>query len=269
MTPINNPEKTSPLARKSRLCARIFVQVLSKIPRVIWLLIFIATAISVSYFYLQPSKEFTQLYNYYYPTYYSQLKDKIGSKRAHAYASHYARYYAEYFSSDAYKKSLSYALPENTKENLTYPASAIQQLALNSTGLKIIKAFEGFRAEAYRDVGGKLTIGYGHLLRKGETMTEITERDAENLLKQDIQLAEAVIKRSVTTSLTENQFSALVSLVYNIGEGHFTDSTMLKYINNGEHNKAGQEFERWVYVDGVFVQGLERRRLYEAALFNK
>lgn len=153
-------------------------------------------------------------------------------------------------------------LPENVP-----PPKPVPLAATNLSGLALIKHFEGFSATPYADSGGRLTIGYGHLLRRGEVWQQISEVEAEGLLVQDIRLAEAVVKRNVQVELTPNQFAALVSLVYNIGEGHFEKSTLLKRLNRGEHETASREFLRWKYVGKQEVRGLYRRRLRERELF--
>jgi type VI secretion system secreted protein VgrG len=77
------------------------------------------------------------------------------------------------------------------------------------------------------------TIGYGHLIKKGEDFSKgLTEQQAIDLYKKDMQTAENIVKRYVNVSLSQNQYDALVILAYNIGSGQFRDSTILKYVNN-------------------------------------
>jgi lysozyme len=122
--------------------------------------------------------------------------------------------------------------------------------------------------EPYKDVGGKLTIGYGHLIRPGEYFTQVTEKEAEALLLKDVAVAEAVVKRNVKVRINAQQYSALVSLVYNVGQGHFEDSTLLELLNKGDYNGASKQFMRWVHVDGDRIKGLVTRRLAEKELFD-
>ena len=145
----------------------------------------------------------------------------------------------------------------------------------SAAGINLIKQFEGFRARAYQDVAGQWTIGYGHLVRPEEKAiylnATLTELEAENILRQDIAIAEEAVKRLVTVPLSGEQFSALVSFVFNLGQGNFADSTLLKKLNAGDYEGASLEFERWnkARIGGVLqpVAGLTRRRLAEQQLF--
>lgn len=134
-------------------------------------------------------------------------------------------------------------------------------------GVALIKEFEGFSPAPYKDRGGRLTVGYGHLVRKGELLASLDEAKAESLLMQDIKLAEAIVKRNVTVQLNANQFTALVSLVYNIGEGQFMKSTLLRKLNQAKYADAADEFLRWKHVGKEEVRGLYKRRKVERELF--
>ncbi|MCH2546229.1 MAG: lysozyme [Alphaproteobacteria bacterium] len=138
---------------------------------------------------------------------------------------------------------------------------------INSAGLELIKSFEGLRLEPYEDAGGKLTIGYGHLIKPGEYFTAITEEEAHALLREDVRVAEAYVKRYVHVKLNHNQFSALGSRGYNIGPGNFRNSTMLTLLNMGKGDRAASEFPRWNKVGTTTLRGLTRRRLAEQSLF--
>lgn len=216
---------------------------------------------------------YNQLFPYYYEVYKrAYLKQKVKPEDAETLARHYgafyANYYADYFSSDAYQYALQFALPDATAENFKFPEnSANAQLTLNRRGLELLKHFEGLRAEPYFDQGGKLTIGYGHLIRENERFVSLSEAEAEALLAQDVKLAEAIIKRKVTVTLNENQFAALVSLIFNIGSGGFEKSTLLQVLNRGDLAGAADEFPRWNKIGRQASDGLSRRREAERALF--
>lgn len=207
------------------------------------------------------------IYEQHYSHFYAEYIKTLPENQARYYADYYATYYANYYSSDEYKAALSYALPAYSDRALRYPVSPVADLYTTSQGIELIKYFEGYRADPYRDAGGKLTIGYGHLLRRGEYYTSLSASEAEALLRQDIELAEAVVKRTVTVPLNHYQFSALVSLVYNIGSHHFETSTLLKKLNNNDTHGAANEFLRWNKVNGTTLQGLVNRREQERALF--
>ena len=135
--------------------------------------------------------------------------------------------------------------------------------------IELVKEFEGFAAQRYDDVGGKPTIGYGHLIRAGETFPpRLSESDATALLCRDLEGVEACIEGYVDATLTQNQFDSLCSLVFNIGCTRFQNSTLLRKINAGNYAAAAEEFVRWCHVGVKEVPGLLRRRLAEQLLFN-
>lgn len=139
---------------------------------------------------------------------------------------------------------------------------------INEAGLDLVKRSEGLRLEKYQDVAGKWTIGYGHLIKHGEIFDgPITEDRATELLQQDLRLAESAVDDLVTVPLNDNQYSALVDFVYNVGKGNFEASTLLKRLNSGKHAAAADEFLKWVYAGGRRIEGLARRRSAERALF--
>ena len=133
--------------------------------------------------------------------------------------------------------------------------------------IALIKEFEGLATECYDDVGGKKTIGYGHLLRKGETFSRIDEAEATRILCDDLETAEACIEGAVDADLTQGQFDALCSFVFNLGCQKFKSSTLLRKINAGDPT-AADEFPKWSRVGQNQVPGLLRRRLAEQLLFN-
>ena len=134
-------------------------------------------------------------------------------------------------------------------------------------GRRAIQAFEGFRSTPYRDAGGKLSIGFGHLIKPAESFSRISYGEAEDLLSQDLRSAENAVNWLVTAPLTQNQFDALVSLVFNIGSGNFAKSTLLKFLNAGDYAQAAGQFARWSLVDGRRLSGLVKRREAETQLF--
>lgn len=135
------------------------------------------------------------------------------------------------------------------------------------TGRDIIRNFEGLRLTQYPDAGG-FSIGYGHLIKKGEKIPEtITERVADNLFEKDIENAERVINTFVKVPLNQFQYDALVSFVFNVGGMAFRNSTMLKYINGERPDLAALEFARWITSQGRTIPALVSRREKEKNLF--
>lgn len=146
----------------------------------------------------------------------------------------------------------------------------------------MVKHFEGFRAVAYRDPVGILTIGYGHTrgVRPGD---RVTDAQAVAMLRDDLAEAANAVRAAVTVPLTVGQFEALRSFTFNVGPGakgkkdgfvrlaSGKPSTMLRKMNTGDYEGAGREFERWVYgavnSQKRILPGLVSRRAAEAALW--
>ncbi|MEK6934073.1 MAG: lysozyme [Nanoarchaeota archaeon] len=151
-----------------------------------------------------------------------------------------------------------------------YLASEIQgadKNKISQKGIDLIKQYEGYSARVYLDSAGKSTIGYGHLIRSDESLDQITEYEAEKILRKDIERAEKAVQKSVKAPLTQNQYDALVSFTYNLGEGSLKQSTLLRKLNNSDYNGAKNEFAKWVYAGGKRIKGLENRRKKESELF--
>lgn len=136
----------------------------------------------------------------------------------------------------------------------------------SSHGLTIIKHFEGLQLRAYQCSSGVWTIGYGHAFRV-HPGAEITKEEAEHLLHIDVRDAEACIFANVNVPLTQNQFDALVSFIFNLGSGNFESSTLLKKLNTGDYAGAAEEFSRWINAGGKQNPGLIKRREAERVLF--
>lgn len=137
---------------------------------------------------------------------------------------------------------------------------------INKLGLDIIKEYEGLRLNAYRCQAGVPTIGWGHTEDVKMGMT-ITEAEAEDFLTKDITWAEKTIENLVQVPLSDNQFSALVSLVFNIGKENFRESKLLFALNKGGYSGAAQAILSWHHVHGRDSNGLIARRKKEQALF--
>lgn len=138
---------------------------------------------------------------------------------------------------------------------------------ISEKGKVLIKSFEGVRLTAYHCSAGVLTIGYGHTgnVKLGQ---KITQEQADCYLMQDLYKTEQQINKLVRVSLTQNQYDALCSLVFNIGTGAFNKSTLLAKLNKGDYHGASEEFKRWNKVGGIVNAGLVRRRQAEEDLFN-
>ncbi|MCR1838591.1 lysozyme [Pasteurella caecimuris] len=140
-------------------------------------------------------------------------------------------------------------------------------------GINHIIRDEGERLTAYQDIVGIWTIGVGHTgfvdgkpVAKGMTISKEKSRE---ILKADLTRFENAINASVNVPLKQNQFDALVSLAFNIGEGSFRRSTLLRKLNVGDYNGASQQFLVWKNAGGRVSQGLLNRRRREKALFDE
>lgn len=133
-------------------------------------------------------------------------------------------------------------------------------------GIDLVKSFESLRLEAYKCPAGVWTIGYGHTagVKPGDV---IDGREAERLLAEDLREAEAVINRECP-GVSQNQFDALVSFVFNIGATKFRGSTLLKCVRaNPDNTNIPGELARWNKSGGMVLAGLIRRRRAEADLY--
>jgi len=141
---------------------------------------------------------------------------------------------------------------------------------LSDFGLKLIKAYEGFRPAETTLVSGQRVIGYGHRYLPDEEPM-ITREKAESLLIEDLEPYEAMINESIYAPLSQSQFDALVSLSYNIGPRAFMASNVLHCLNNGRPLEAAASFDEWrkSVIEGktYVVDALVRRRTAEKALF--
>lgn len=144
-----------------------------------------------------------------------------------------------------------------------HPANA--DLRINDAGLAIIKESEGLRLQAYSG-GGQWLIGYGHSRTAREGMT-VTEAEAEALLRDDVRNAENDVKRVVGVEVNANEFSAMVSLAYNLGGGAFARSRVVERLNAGDRGGAADGFLFHNRAGGVPNEHLTERREKERALF--
>ena len=147
-------------------------------------------------------------------------------------------------------------------------------LRTSQAGIDFIKRHEGLRLRWYADVGGKPTIGYGHLMntREQKELVTITLEQAEAILLSDVRGKELLLNSVLHVSVSQNQYDALVSLAFNVRWLSLEQSTLLKKLNAGDVKGAADEFPRWNKVrmlGGEFKtsRGLERRRLAERLLF--
>ena len=139
-------------------------------------------------------------------------------------------------------------------------------MTTSPAGRVLIEGFEGCRLTAYQDQRGIWTCGYGHTA--GVTSSTIcTQEEADAWLQLDLHTAESAVNRLVKVPLNQNQFDALVSLTYNIGQGNFAESTVLRLVNGGSIQGAAEAILMWDKVGGETNTGLFNRRMMEKSLF--
>ena len=136
----------------------------------------------------------------------------------------------------------------------------------SAEGTALIKKFEGCELEAYQCSANVWTIGYGHTkdVEEGDT---ISKEEAEEMLVEELHEYENYVNKYVNVALSQNQFDALVSWVYNLGPANLKASTMLKVLNDGKYEEVPYQMKRWNKAGGKVLDGLVRRREAEALLY--
>lgn len=149
-------------------------------------------------------------------------------------------------------------------------------MVISLNGISFIKKWERFVPDAYKDPvtadGLPITIGYGATRwldgKKIELGQTISEPDAHELLMKQIATREYFVNRHISAELTQNQFDALVSFVYNVGVGNFYKSTLLARVNKNPWDLSiADQFIKWKNASQQPVRGLLLRRLEEATIF--
>lgn len=144
-------------------------------------------------------------------------------------------------------------------------------MRISKQGIDFIKSHEALRLKAYQDSKGVWTIGWGHTknVHPGDV---ITREQAEQFIRDDSAWVERTLNADLVTGrdkplVTQNEFDALCSLVFNIGSQAYLDSTVRRKIRQGDKMAAARAFKMWVYSEHKFVQGLANRRADEVRLF--
>lgn len=153
---------------------------------------------------------------------------------------------------------------------------------INDAGVALIKEFEGYQKNPYKDPVGLWTVGYGHLCGGGKDSKcsdtgfsyPLTEATATALLKKDLPKYTVCLRDNLNASkvkLNQNQWAALTSFVFNLGCGNFRSSRLMKRLNNGEapNTVIAAELPLWNKAGGKVLPGLVRRRAAEVALAKK
>lgn len=140
-------------------------------------------------------------------------------------------------------------------------------MEISEQGLELIKSSEGCELTAYQDSVGVWTIGFGHTGSDVTPNTVWTQDQADKALQNDLETVYKCIANSVKVEMTQGQFDALCSFVFNLGCIALRNSTLLRMLNSGDDVGASEQFSRWSHAGGIEQPGLLARREKEAALF--
>ena len=142
--------------------------------------------------------------------------------------------------------------------------------AFSSAALMIASSMlvelEGVEYQPYYDVGGVLTVCYGHTGNDIEQDKTYTQLECEDLLEQDLQRIAKNVDPLIKVEISIAKRAALYSFAYNVGGTAFARSTLLKKLNAGDLNGACEQMKRWVFADGKKWRGLMNRREVEQAV---
>lgn len=150
------------------------------------------------------------------------------------------------------------------QENLAY--FKIDELRPDEITIALIAGFEGFMPTAYQDATGRWTCGYGHTARV-KADTTCTEALAKKWLRDDLHQVEQCINRSVKVAMTQNEYDALCSWIYNLGCHTWNQSRALQYLNNGDSDLCIDHMSLYNMAGGHRLEGLVRRRSAERRLW--
>ena len=137
----------------------------------------------------------------------------------------------------------------------------------SQAGKDLIISFEGIRLQAYKCPAGVWTIGVGSTQPPVKPGEVLTKKEAMDRFDHDLVKYENAVDRLVKVPLTQNQFDALVSFTFNVGEGALAKSTLLKKLNAGDYDAVPAELMKWTKGGGKELPGLVRRRRAEAAMW--
>lgn len=141
-------------------------------------------------------------------------------------------------------------------------------LAVSVGGLGFIAQHEGKRNQSYADPAhgwAVPTVCYGHT-RTAAKGRAFSDAECLNLLRADADEAAAHLRRLAPVPMTQGEFDAYTSFIFNAGPGNFAKSTLRKKLLAGDVRGACGELTKWVYANGQKLRGLEKRRAEEKAV---
>lgn len=141
----------------------------------------------------------------------------------------------------------------------------IEEIRVRESTIKLIHRFEGVKHTAYDDGYGNMTIGVGHLIKDSEPhlyYATLKIHEIQHLLKRDLKPCEAFLKTRVGTPLNQPQFDALMSVCFNIGLDNFRNSEIVRHLNKGHIQKAGDAILNWNKPSILEVRRQQERKLF-------
>lgn len=138
--------------------------------------------------------------------------------------------------------------------------------------LEMLAHHEGVRTKPYRDCVGLWTVGVGHLIGDGKTLPPewnktFTLEEVYAILAKDVERFERAVSRLITHPLTQNEYDALISFVFNLGAGCLQRSSLRQKLNRGDKEGAIESWLKYNKAGGKIIKGLDTRRKDEVALF--
>lgn len=132
---------------------------------------------------------------------------------------------------------------------------------ISKNGLNNLIQREGSKNFAYKDTKGIWTIGVGHTGPEVVAGLRWTQAQIDAALTKDVKWAEDAVN-AVDSPLSQNQFDALVSFVFNIGAPAFYNSTIRKLLNKGEYELAAKQFNRWVIPKEITARRMSEKEQF-------
>jgi lysozyme len=147
-----------------------------------------------------------------------------------------------------------------------HSVAAPSGMTISPAGLALIKQFEGLELKAYLCPAEVWTIGYGSTGPHVKPGMVITEAQADEMLRKDVERFDAAVRKLCPIS-TQGQHDALVSFAFNLGENALKESSLRRLHNEGAWEAAAGQFSRWINANGKPLAGLVKRRAAEAKMY--
>ncbi|HDR2891584.1 TPA: lysozyme [Enterobacter asburiae] len=144
-----------------------------------------------------------------------------------------------------------------------------RSLKISSSGIELIKHYQGLSLEKYCDESGLWIIGFGHVIGPKETTAAfITLAQAEQLLFDDIQKCEDVLRKNIARPLTQEKHDALVSLIFSCGIEDCLNTGIIQEVARGNNAQAASLWRNALMLNGKKISSLAQQRQAECALFD-